>query len=75
MGIHTSHLGLHRVGRGAEEVFDAQVLFDPAAEPSKARQTAVGSPEGGAQRHQQFDLPAVLLKRGDRLRLGPRDGW
>jgi len=25
-------LGLHRVGRSAEEVFDAQVLFDPAEE-------------------------------------------
>ena len=44
------HLGLHCVGRSAEEVFDAQVLFDPAEEPSKARQTASGSPEGGAQR-------------------------
>ena len=49
------HLGLHRVGRSAEEVFDAQVL-------SKARQTASGSPEGGAQRHQQLDLTAVLVK-------------
>ena len=43
-------LSLHCVGRSTEEVFDAQVLFDPAEEPSKARQTASGSPEGGAQR-------------------------
>ena len=27
--------GLHRVGRGAEEVLDAQVLFDPAEEPAR----------------------------------------
>ena len=27
---------LHCVGRSAEKVFDAQVLFDPAEEPSKA---------------------------------------
>ena len=43
-------INAHRVGQSAEEVFDAQVLFDPAEEPSKARQTASGSPEGGAQR-------------------------
>ena len=37
-------LSLHCVGRSTEEVFDAQVLFDPAEEPSKARQSAAGSP-------------------------------
>ena len=58
-------LSLHRGGRSAEEVFDAHVLFDPAEEPSKAKQTAAGGPEVGAQRHQQCDLPAVLVKRGD----------
>ena len=57
-------LSLHCVGRNAEEVFDAQVLFDPAKEASKARQNASGSPKGGAERHQQFDLPTIQIKRG-----------
>ena len=56
-------LGLHRIGRDAEELLDAQVLFDIANEPSKARHNAVGGPDGGAQRHQQFDLPTIQINR------------
>jgi hypothetical protein len=57
------NLGLHRVGRYAEDVFDAQVLLDPAEETSMARQTAADNRGGGAQ--QQLDLSTVCVRRGD----------
>ncbi len=47
-------------------MFDVQVLSNPAEELSKARQTATGSSESGAQRHQQFDAPALIVKLGVR---------
>jgi hypothetical protein len=60
-------MGLHPIGQSSGAVFAWIVLSDPTEEPSKARQTAAGSPKGGARRHRQSDRATVFPKRGSSM--------